>query len=224
MRRAAVVAAILLLAHGAGAQQCEGDFNGDGQVMINEIILTVNNSLNGCVTGLVCPIDFADDNTAAGTPDCYYVGRWNMTCGGADLETRFISDLGDMADPTDDLVLVELVGFTPRLFYGATTTSPTSADLIGWFTEPANPNDPPVVHNAPGTLQLTTSRTLVIAPNAVPFQIESCDFVRYEGSLTDVVQPPAQGAAAGVRIDPAVFEHFRAARSVRPPRPNLKRQ
>jgi len=35
---------------GAQCDQCEGDFNGDGQVTINEIILAVNNALNNCPT------------------------------------------------------------------------------------------------------------------------------------------------------------------------------
>jgi hypothetical protein len=33
---------------GAQCDQCEGDFNGDGQVTINEIIVSVNNALNDC--------------------------------------------------------------------------------------------------------------------------------------------------------------------------------
>jgi len=33
---------------GAQCEQCEGDFNGDGEVTINEIIVAVNNALDGC--------------------------------------------------------------------------------------------------------------------------------------------------------------------------------
>jgi len=33
---------------GAQCDQCEGDFNGDGQVTITEIIVSVNNALNNC--------------------------------------------------------------------------------------------------------------------------------------------------------------------------------
>ena len=35
---------------GAQCNHCEGDFNGDGEVTINEIIVSVNNALGGCPT------------------------------------------------------------------------------------------------------------------------------------------------------------------------------
>lgn len=47
---ATILLALWPLRIGAQCDQCEGDFNGDGQVEINEIITSVNNSLNGCPT------------------------------------------------------------------------------------------------------------------------------------------------------------------------------
>lgn len=47
---ASVVLALWPLRIGAQCDQCEGDFNGNGEVEINEIIVSVNNSLNGCPT------------------------------------------------------------------------------------------------------------------------------------------------------------------------------
>jgi hypothetical protein len=45
---AAVILALWPGRIGAQCDQCEGDFNGDGEVTINEIIVSVNNALDGC--------------------------------------------------------------------------------------------------------------------------------------------------------------------------------
>ena len=80
MKRATVVAAAVLFAHTASAQ-CVGDANGDGQVTVNEAVQVVNNLLNGCTAQpTACPINFGDNNTMEGTPDCFYTGRWNQSC------------------------------------------------------------------------------------------------------------------------------------------------
>lgn len=229
MTRAAV-AAFLLMASSASAQ-CLGDFDGDNMVEITELITSVNNALNNCQgpvgtptpIGEACPIDFADDNIDVGSPeiDCFYVGRWNQSCGAADLEVRFISDLANNADE-DDLVILDFTQFTdPPLFYGARTTSATTAELIGWFTT----TDVSDLTEAPGTLSLNDSgRALLVVPDGVPFSIEACDFVRYQGALTEVVDPTAQRAAALKQVAPAAFERLRAMRANRVPRPNFQRQ
>jgi hypothetical protein len=229
MKRGAIAAAVLFVAQHVGAQ-CLGDFNGDGVVMINEIITAVNNSLNGCEgigptpTPVVggCPIDFSDDNSQEGTADCFYVGPWNPSCGANDLQARWISFLGNNNDPSDDIVVVQLLGFSPPLFYGAGTTSSTSAELIGWYRQ----QDASDLHTAPGTLTLGDSGgTLELVPDAVPFQIESCDFAHYDGTLVEVSQPSAQAAAAlRQQVDPAVLGRLRAARAERAGRPNLERR
>src|SRR5262245_43327931 len=108
MKRAAVIAAVLLGASNADAQ-CLGDFNNNGMVEINELIVSVNNSLNGCAGSPTptpvgeCPIDLSDDNTQTGTTDCFYIGRWNQSCGDADQEARWISD-GIEDDGESDIV------------------------------------------------------------------------------------------------------------------------
>ena len=53
MRAIVLIFATVLLALrpvriGAQCDGCEGDFNGDGEVTINEIIVSVNNALDGC--------------------------------------------------------------------------------------------------------------------------------------------------------------------------------
>jgi len=217
MKRAAAVAASLFLAHAAGAQ-CVGDANGDGQVTVNEAVQVVNNLLNGCGGQQpTCPIDFSDNNTQEGTPDCFYMGRWNETCGGADLQARWISD--------GDIVVVQFIGFDPPLFYGASVTNPTSGSLIGWFRT----QDASDLTDSAGSMTLGESgRSLVIGPNAVPFQLETCDFVHYDGSLTEVVQPSALRASSGAsasggRVDPGVLERLRQARHP-DARPNFERR
>jgi hypothetical protein len=89
-----VLVVVLLALPNLARAQCCGDCNGDGEVVINELITAVNNALGVCAAGPTptalpsdqCPIDFRDDNTKPGTADCYYIGRWNQQCGAADLE------------------------------------------------------------------------------------------------------------------------------------------
>jgi uncharacterized protein DUF1566 len=45
---ATVLLALWPVRIGAQCDQCEGDFNGDGAVTVNEIIVSVNNALEGC--------------------------------------------------------------------------------------------------------------------------------------------------------------------------------
>jgi hypothetical protein len=207
----------------AGAQ-CLGDFDGNGMVAINEIITSVNNALNGCQgTGATptptpmggsCPIDFSDDNTAAGTPDCFYTGRWNQSCGDDTLEARWISN--------GQFVVVGFLGFPgDGLFYGAQVTSATAADLVGWFTK-ADASD---LQASLGSLTLGSSGdTLVVAPNDVPFQVDGCDFARYDGVLTDVVQPSAAPPAVRLPADSAALQRLRDAAAARSAKPDFRRR
>jgi hypothetical protein len=225
MRATAALVTFLSIAAQAGAQ-CLGDFNGNGSVEVNEVIVSVNNLLNGCTGGLPtptvtptplagsCPIDFSDDNTGAGTPDCYYTGRWNQTCGMADLETRWVSD--------GQFVVVELLGFPgDGLFYGASVKSANSGDLIGWFTK----LDASDLTSAPGALMLGDhGGSLDLAPNDVPFQIDNCDFAHYAGALTNVVQPGAAQRAARAPVGTAALQRLRALRDARAAKPDLRRR
>jgi hypothetical protein len=219
----------LCVASSAGAQ-CLGDFDDDGSVEINELITAVNNSLNGCSgvptptmpPGGACPINFGDDNTAAGTADCFYIGRWNQSCGADDLEAWWISD-GIDDDGEVDLVIVELLDFTPGLFLAGEVTSPTSADLFAWFTNP-NP-EPGDLMDTSGNLTLNASgNVLVIDPDAPPFSIDQCQLVRYEGTLTEVSQPSASLRTSSVRLSPEVVQSLRERRAAVRLRPNFERK
>jgi hypothetical protein len=70
------------------------------------------------------------------------------------------------------------------LFFGARTTSATTAELIGYFQK----LDASDLVDVTGTVTLgANGTTLNVSPDAVPFQIEQCDFVQYQAPLTSVV-------------------------------------
>jgi len=204
-----VLVMVLLVLPNLARAQCCGDCNGDGEVAINELITAVNNALGLCAAGPTptalpsdrCPIDFRDDNTQQGTVDCYYIGRWNQQCGGADLESLWRSD--------GDVVIVNLLGFNPGLFVGADVVNEHSASIIGWFTEP----DASDLTSLGGTMTLgTNGTTLAVDPDESPFDIEQCAFIHYRGDIEDVLVPTAARAAARLRaVDPAALARLRAA-------------
>lgn len=230
MKGAAVIAAVLLGACNAGAQ-CLGDFNDDGTVEINEVVVSVNNLLNNCAAsptptappGGQCPIDLSDDNSQPGTPDCYYIGGWNQRCGDDAQEARWISD-GIEDDGEPDIVVVELLGFDPDfLFLAAEVTSPTSGELFAWFTvlEPTVDD----LNETSGTLSLNDGgSTLVVDPDQAPFRINGCDFARYQGALTDVVTASSLRRAGLAQISPAARDHLRTLRAAQRARVNFQRQ
>jgi len=187
-----MLAAVLLLTPGAAAAQCCGDCDGDGEVTINELITAVNNALNGCSAVMPCPIDFADDNTIPGTPDCYYIGGWNQSCGGDDLEALWRSD--------GEILIVQLLGFDEGIFFGADVIGAGSAELFCWYVqEDAGDCDQNPIS---GAIALADGGGLLtMTPGSPPFTIDECALARYRGTLSDVVS----GATA------------RAARAVAPP-------
>src|SRR5215470_17047753 len=73
-----------LIAGSAGAQQCALDLNGDNQTTIDELIVAINQALEGCgepTTG-TCPFTFDDDNF--GGDFCFYVGDLSSSCFGTE--------------------------------------------------------------------------------------------------------------------------------------------
>jgi len=68
-------------------------------------------------------------------------------------------------------------------------------------------------------------RMLVVSPCTVPFQIEMCDVARYDGTFTDVVNPPAaQRTGVSARLDPAMFAGLHERHHPAPARLNLQRR
>jgi len=218
MRILILALALLMLAMRPAAAQCCGDCGGDGQVSISDLVTAVNNALGGCggptptptVALDACPIDFNDDNTQPGTPDCYYRGRWNQSCGAADLETLWRSD--------GAFVVVDLLGFAPGLFFGAEVTEPGRAELICWYTNP-DAADCEGDQLLTGTVTLgAAGGTLEVRPTESPFMLEQCDFARYQGALFEVDTPAASTAARRGRGPAAALTRLRAVAAARSPR------
>jgi hypothetical protein len=70
------------------------------------------------------------------------------------------------------------------LFFGARTTSANTAELIGFFQK----LDASDLVDVSGSVTLGANGTsLTVAPAAVPFQVEQCDFVHYQAPLSSVV-------------------------------------
>jgi len=67
---------------------------------------------------------------------------------------------------------------------------------------------------------------LVVAPCSVPFQIATCDFAHYDGTLTQVLNPPAAPARTGssARLEAAAFARVRAMHEQLGMRLNLQRR
>lgn len=119
-----------------------------------------------------CPINFLDDNTQEGTPDCYYIGRWNVSCGEDDLEAVWRSDGQNL--------VVAFLGFSPGLFIGATVTGPNTASIVGWFTEPDGSN----LREIAGSVNIgMNGTTLRVLPGQAPFLIDGCDLQYFIGAL-----------------------------------------
>jgi hypothetical protein len=224
-----LLAVLLLFTPTWVAAQCCGDCSGDGEVAINELITAVNNALNGC-TGVTpspgatpsptvpagqCPIDFLDDNTQAGTADCFYRGRWNQNCGDAKLEALWRSN--------GEFVIVQLLGFDEGIFLGAEVKGAGSADLVCWYLneDASDCEDNPVS----GAVALANEGgNLNITPNSPPFTIDACNFARYRGALFDVSTPGTARAARAVRAPrPEALQRLRDMARTRPAERDFRR-
>ena len=85
---------------------------------------------------------------------------------------------------SDGAVIAASLFTDPPVFFGGEVVSPTRAELRGWFRQEDLSDFQPLA----GSLQLVGSgRTLVIAPDTVPFDFEGCDFVAYRGGFSEAV-------------------------------------
>lgn len=207
--RTLLLLAALLVSPGVAAAQCCGDCTGDGEVTISDLITAVNNALGMCpsvtpsptVPAGQCPIDFEDDNTQQGSPDCYYRGPWNQSCGDPDLEALWRSD--------GEFVIVQLLGFNEGIYLGAEVTGPDSAELLCWYlNDDASDCDE---NPASGPLALVDDGDgLNITPSPPPFTIDQCNFARYRGTLFEVDTPSlARAAQPLARPAPQALQRLR---------------
>jgi hypothetical protein len=222
MDRVIVAVAIVCAMGMRAAAQCCGDCNGDGRVTINELIIAVNNALDGCggatptpvrprtptprptatPTPNGCPSTFADVGS-----QCVFLGNYNRGCG-SQLQSLLTSN-GTTVIVAIDTMLTD----PPVVYFSAQVSSPTSASLTAWSTDAFQTTN----HPTAGSVQLNGNGSqLIIFPNDPPFMILGCNFVQYVGVYT------GQTGALVARADGAgALERLRA-RLERPP-PDLAR-
>jgi len=183
---------MLLLSTATGvAAQCCGDCNGDGVVTINELITAVNAALGSCAaptptpehtstptkrpTATVTPANRCPFTFASNRGDlCTFNGTYNRGCGAA-LDSLISSNGSTL------IVTIATMLDSPQfVYFSATVTSPTSANLTAWSTDNFQS-----ANQTAGQVQLLQSGAqLVIFPNDPPFTILGCNFVQYTGTYT----------------------------------------
>lgn len=155
---------------------CEaGDANHDNQITVDEILTTVNNALYGCGGHAPTPTPRPScvqrfDRDTPESAECVFAGSFNTVCGGGNNLGLFVGGSGGlMAAGLND----------PFVEFGAQVTSPTSADIYEWGTQPDWSDAQP----ASGTITLdATGTVLTIAPTTVLFTIGGCEFQQYAGT------------------------------------------
>jgi len=154
---------------GTVSAQCLGDLNGDGAVVINELVRTVTNAVVGCAEAAptACPTDFTQPGS------CTFSGffgdsRTNFNCLRYDDRRPFMVQV--VSD--GERVTLVLMG-DPLWLMHADVTSPTGAELTDWsYTGNAD------MHPTNGLVQLVNERRrLVIPPDPTrTFALFGCAF------------------------------------------------
>lgn len=169
-----------------------------GAVAVNELVGAVTRALNGCESALPsptptptaeatptpgggCPFDFDEDFAEE---FCVYRGRWNPDCGDDALEASFTSD-GEL--------FAVVIGTDPLIGLRGNVTSSTTGELTGWIIgSDQQPLSGIVTLGADGS-------SLRVEPSGVPFVIDDCDFVDYQGTFAGTTESGnvvTRGAAA----------------------------
>ena len=207
--RNTIVALLIAMGFAAhAAAQCCGDCDGSGEVTINELIIAVNNALNGC--GGATPTEGPPPTstrrpTATPTPEgrcpftfaagagglCSFSGHFNRGCG-AELSSVFASD-----GSTVVVTIATMLDDPPAVFFAAQVNSDTTASLNAWSSDNFQTS-----HPTAGNLQLTGGGSqLVIFPNDPPFMILGCNFVQYQGAFVGHTGGSSVSAAADGNAD-----------------------
>ncbi len=196
----------------AAAAQCCGDCAGDGEVTINDLIVSVNNALNGCAvtptvgpsqtatkpptptrTPVRCPRDFTDTSN-----QCVFNGRYNQGCGTA-VDAAFT-----VSGKTIVVAVASGVPSPAIVRFAAQRDTSTTANLTGWSTNNFQTTNP-----VAGRLELAGSGAqLIIFPNDPPFMIQGCNFTQYVG---DYVRPRSASLAEQAE-DADALDNLRAWR------------
>jgi hypothetical protein len=207
-------AALLFAAGGADGQACRGDCNGDGRVVVGELITGVNIALGAAAIRACRSIDADGDGRVSVNELIAAVNALLEGCGGSACPLSFDSDFDpggaprfcafhgafNAACPDNRLdatffstyedgqhLVIAVVFSTPPVLFGGFVDAPTrgTLDIV------ALAEDPSVSDPIGGRIQLADNgRTLVIEPNPVPFAIDDCDFRRYAGTFTGIRDRP----------------------------------
>ncbi len=215
--RAMIAGSCLLLgAVTAVDAQCLGDFNNDGKVLVNELVISVNNALNDC--GGVqpqnrCPFAFTADVSGGTQGLCLFDGPFNtVACADNVLASGWVGDGANLVIALDT---------NPVAAFAANVTGPNSADLLFWSVDQFDTATP-----VSGSVTMEDSGTrLVIAPAAPPFMIDNCSFRRYVGTFSEVA---TRGGTKKTAASGADMNHLLvraqawAANAVAPALPNIE--
>ena len=199
-----VIRAIVMLLIIAGAGEsvaqpfCPGDVNINDNVTVDELVSAVNAALRGCPEPAGCPMTFTQ---ASGDTDCIFVGRWNPLCGGSDLEALFFSDGTD--------VVVSL--FDPDIDLFAEVVDEGVATLFAWQLID-EPDEEPVALDGEVLLSDPPRVALTVSPVEPPFNIDDCDFERYEGRFAEVVPAALSSTSGKAASGAAALSRVTAAR------------
>jgi len=186
---------------------CAGDCDGDGRVVVGELIRGVNIALgqaevttcermdrNGdgqvsigelvsavgsALDGCACPFDFLDDR-AGEVEACVFAGTWSDGCSAADLPATFSVQPGIVG------VAVVTGPESPLLNFIAQPLDERAASLVGYAYGEE-------VVQVRGEIRLSDDgRGLTIVPEvAIEVVIEGCPFTGYDGSFERIVSTVA---------------------------------
>ncbi len=197
MRLALAIATVLTVATAnSGWARCPGDFNLDELTTVDEIVAAVDSALNGCPAPVGCPLRF--DQRAGEDDVCFFAGRHHPLCGISNLEATFFSNGEDM--------IVSF--FNPDIDFFAEVADDGIAVLYAW-QEVGEPPQDPVEIQGEVLLSDPPREALTVSPFESPFDIENCDFERYEGRFAEYLSL-SSSSSAGSAAAPATR---RAARN-----------
>jgi hypothetical protein len=194
--------------------ECARGIPTGAQVDIGVILHAVKNALYGCGGHAPTPTPRPScvqrfDRDTPESAECVFAGSFNTVCGGGNNLGLFVGGSGGLMAAGLNEPFVE---------FGAQVTSPTSADIYEWGTQPDWSDAQP----ASGIITLdATGTVLTIAPTTVLFTIGGCEFQQYAGTYIGTYG--TLGGTAAAESDTksrlrAILDPVTALRS-RPPRP-----
>jgi hypothetical protein len=174
------------------AQQCALDLNNDKRTSIDELIVAINQALNGCPGGVAstptpkptptptpvdrCTLNFNDNN--AGQDFCTYIGTLSASC----ITTEQAASGWQSNGSTVAAILIDNTG---SLGFTATRTSATTARITAVAAGP----DFTTEEAASGMLTLPSAKQFNLSTNP-----STCTNFSFKGTFNSIVSPTSQSA------------------------------